>query len=166
MIFDIGGAKIEILNSPDDNMAPPVQNINNISLVFTITYKGQKLFFGGDYQFYIRPFTEIWGDYIKSDIMQVTHHGFHGGTKKLIELCNVHTYLMPSFEVDVFQKIDCKYDFNYLSWVRPETRDYYTGSTGHITLSLPHTPRPDGRKVLDDLLIKYEVSEDNIVHRF
>ena len=164
-IYDIGGARIEILNSPDDNMSPP-KAINDLSLVFTLTYCGQKIFFGGDYQFQSSPFTEVWGDYIKSDIMQAPHHGFHGGTKRLIELVDAATYLMPSFEDDTFLKICCKYDFNCLSWTRTRTEDYYTGSNGHVTLSLPHTPRADGRKRLDSLLRKYNFSEDNIIYRY
>ena len=171
VIYNIGGAEIEILNSPDDNLYPNVRNSNNVSLVFTFTYRGQKIFFGGDYQFHTAPwrgyrFTDVWGDYIKSDIMQVPHHGFHGGTKRLIEDCNAHTYLMPSFEDDTFEKICCKYDFNYLSWVRPETLDYYTGSTGNVTINIPHVPTKEGRERLDALLEKYGVTEDKIVHRF
>lgn len=165
MIFDIGGASVEILNSPDDNLTYP-RHINDISLVFILTYKGQRIFFGGDYQFYLRPFTEIWGDYLKCDIVQVPHHGFHGATKRLIELLDAPTYLMPSFEVDVFEKIGCRYDFNQMSWTRPETLDYYTGSCGHITLNLPHTPPKDGRERLAGLLEKYNVTEDSIKHRF
>ena len=171
VIYNIGGAEIEILNSPDDNLYPNVRNCNNISLAFTFTYKGQKIFFGGDYQFQAAPwrgyrFTDVWGDYIKSDIMQVPHHGFHGATKQLIEDCNAHTYFTPSFEADVFLNIGCKYDFNQLSWLRPETLDFYTGSTGNVTVELPYTPRKDGREKLGALLEKYAVTEDSIVHRY
>ena len=165
-IYDIGGARFEVLFSPDDTFVTPVTGFNQVSLTFKIVYLGQSILITGDSQYFTNKFTALWGKYLKSDILQVPHHGFHGGTNQLFRLAAAPTIFNPTFEDDCFGKIDMKYSFNYDSWFSQITRDYYTGSTGHVTVTLPHTPRENGRELLDKLLEKYEVRPENIQFEF
>ena len=62
-----------------------------------------------------------------------------------------------------------KYGCIFKSWYLPTTRAYFTGSRtdepigiNHVTLKLPFTPTDKDREALDELLVKYNVSEDNV----
>lgn len=173
-VYDVGDARIEFLGSPDENFTVPVGNINNISLVFRITLGGNTILITGDYQFYIGRFTERWGEYLRSDIHQISHHVFHGETCELIRLVSAPTNLLTSFEDDVFAKIGIRYDYFHLLLELPSTLEVYTGAPGgtepapehDVLLTLPHTPKAEGRAAIAELMKKYSVTRDSIKHRF
>ena len=168
--YDVGDAHIEILGSPDENFEPPVSNANNISLVFKMTLGGNTVFITGDYQFYVGTFTKKWGDYVRSDIHQLSHHAFHGETKELMRLVAAPTCVIPSFEDDVYKKIGTKYSYFHLMLEMEQTREVLVGShTGgdpdpacDIVLHLPHTPDPKGRERIAALVEKYGTTRDSI----
>ena len=173
-VYDVADAHIEILGSPDENLASPVGNINNLSLVFRMTLGGNTIMITGDYQFYTGRFTERWGEYLKSDIHQISHHVFHGSTCELIRLVGAPTNLLPSFEDDVFLKIGIRYDYFHLLLDLPTTLEVYTGAPCgtepapeyDVLLKLPHTPSAEGRTLIAERMEKYAVTRDSIKHRF
>ena len=168
-VFEVGGVRIEMLFGPDNNFYLPLKGSNPISLAFKMLIEGQTILWTGDSQFQGNNFTDIYGDYLKCDIIQVPHHGFHGSTMALFNLAGAHTYFNPTFEDDCFGRICMKYGCIYKSWYLPTTRAYFTGSRtdepigiNHVTLKLPFTPTDKDREALDELLVKYNVSEDNV----
>ena len=96
--FYYADAEIEILQTFEDLYPRSVANngydFNASSTLFSVTVGGQKIMFLGDVSDVgASRLTNMYGKTLKSDIMQVTHHGLNsGGTIK-----------------ELYQKIDAKY---------------------------------------------------------
>lgn len=159
-VYNVGSARIEMLGTPDDNENVPVKNFNFVSLVMRMTLEGQILLFCGDKQFQHSALVSLWGDYLKCDIMQIPHHGFHGGTMRLFDLADARVYFSPSFITDCFEKILVNYDFNLHMWFDLDPDDFITGSEGDVTIDIPYTPSPDRKLKLKNNLEKYKVKRE------
>jgi hypothetical protein len=159
-VYNVGVARIEMLGTPDDNENVPVKNFNFVSLVMRMTLEGQIILFCGDKQFQHSALVSLWGDYLKCDIMQIPHHGFHGGTMRLFDLADARVYFSPSFITDCFEKILVNYDFNLHMWFDLDPDDFITGSEGDVTIDIPYTPSPDRKLKLKNNLEKYKVKRE------
>ena len=98
----IGGAEIEVLYTHEDYITSArtladTRLWNNTSLIFRINIAGQALMFLGDAQVDSNTITSnMYGDYLKSDIVQVAHHGGEGGTAQIYTLINAATALFTT----------------------------------------------------------------------
>lgn len=98
----IGGAEIEVLYTHEDYITSfrtlaDTRLWNNTSLVFRINIAGQALMFLGDAQVDSNTITSnMYGDYLRSDIVQVAHHGGEGGTAQIYTLINAPTALFTT----------------------------------------------------------------------
>lgn len=149
-VYNFANAKLEILSSPDDCFAVPVFCFNDVSLVIKMTIENQTILWSGDANFEIAKLAQRWGNYLKSDILQIPHHGFAGGRKKEYALIDPSVCLLTGDE-EVYFALFCIY--------RPENsylinelnvKDWYMNGNGTYTLTLPYTPRANGRKLLFD----------------
>ncbi len=93
-VYNFCGAEAEILWTADMLFPHPALTANDLSAAFRFRFKGGKtaLFLGDCMHFSCRQIAHTYKDYLKSDILQVTHHGLIGGeldTYKLIdpEIC-------------------------------------------------------------------------------
>ena len=84
--FMLRDAQIETLYTQEDFYTPlrarrGCHYLNDTSLVMRITLGGQKIMMLADtHQIANTILSEMYGDYLKSDLVQVTHHGGDGGT--------------------------------------------------------------------------------------
>ncbi len=98
----IGGAQIEVLYTHEDYITSArtladTHLWNNTSLIFRINIAGQTLMFLGDSQVDSNTITaNMYGDYLKSDIVQVAHHGGEGGTAQIYSLIDAPTALFTT----------------------------------------------------------------------
>lgn len=85
--FWIGDAFIEILYTPE-NFAPAVfPTGNHTSIAFRVTINGKSAMILGDCESSLCEYmAEVYGSYLKSDMLQVTHHGVNGGSLALYKL--------------------------------------------------------------------------------
>ncbi len=150
-IYNIGGASMEILASPDDAFYSAIDNLNVISLVVKLRLAGQTILFPADSCFAGVKLKERWGRYLKSDILQVTHHGFPGGDIETYDLIAPETCIVPNREVIYFE-CNCIH--------RPENqhivydmgvRDLFIGGSGDVILQLPYRPRENGMQLLAEM---------------
>ena len=77
--YNIGDASIDVLASIDDTIHRS-PNINATSLVLRMELGGQVILWGADATFSEISLPEKYGDFLKSDILQIPHHGFQSGT--------------------------------------------------------------------------------------
>ncbi len=162
-IYKIGNATFEMLGTPDDNENVPVNNLNCISLVMRMTAEGQTALFYGDRLMQHSLLVSLWGKYLKSDIMQIPHHGFHGGTMRLYDLTDARVYLAPTFHINCYDDILPRYDFNLHCWFDLDPDDYITGSFGDVTIELPYTPKPERKLALQRYLTEFSVKREPTV---
>lgn len=80
--FWIGDAYLEIFYTQDDGYPTIPGTANETSLVFRVTLGGKTCMFLGDLDScaFMR---DVWGTAVKSDILQLAHHGYNGGDLEL-----------------------------------------------------------------------------------
>ena len=145
-VYNIGDARIEMLSSLDETVDYMKANINCTSLVFKMSLGGQTILWTGDSTFDEAKLTQRYGEYLKSDILQVPHHGFEGPSdpEKEVEgyaLTDAHTCMIPVSEMNAFTKIDTfrngpRYLYEFSNAV-----EIIVGEDNK-TLTLPYTPAP------------------------
>jgi len=138
-IFYIRNAKIEVLYTHEDLYPSSVMShgTNSCSVIYKVHIGGQSTLLLGDA-------TEVagdtllaqFGDYVKSDIMQLAHHGFGGGTVRLYERVDptfcIHTTAWASYF--------STYDYDHNKWCLEESENIklmVVSGFGTSTIKLP-----------------------------
>lgn len=157
-VYELGGAKMEILSSPDDTYNTPVQSFNTQSLVIKMTLAGQTILWTADCRMDLTALAERWGHYLKADILQAPHHLFSGGDKEAYALINPHTCFLP-VEEDLCYGSFSLYRKTYVDANRyllfdMNVQDFFPGGKGDVRIKLPYTPRPNGRILALDRIEK------------
>ena len=82
------GAEMEILYSPDNTYPSYYCSANDLSVAFRLHFEnGENALLLGDCMFRdCQQMARTYGDYLKSDCLQVSHHGLIGGDKELYKL--------------------------------------------------------------------------------
>ena len=149
--YVIGDAKCEILASMDDTIHNS-DNINSTSLVIRMELGGQIILWATDSSFEHARLPERYGEYLKSDILQVPHHGFgNGDHKKQIEgfeLIRPSVCLLPVSDYNAYVKM-CTYREGTSHLMNmPCVREIITGETQR-SITLPYTPSENARGEID-----------------
>ena len=77
--YKISDAELEILSSIDDTIHL-TDNLKSTSLIIKMMLGGQTILWTNDAAFSHARLTERYGEYLKSDILQIPHHGFQSGS--------------------------------------------------------------------------------------
>ena len=93
--FTYGNVAVEVLNTP---YSIPIDSGNNSSVCYMITINGKKLLITGDlpYEAAGKLMEERGADKLKADIVQMAHHGQHGGSFAFYSAVNPRYALWPS----------------------------------------------------------------------
>ena len=140
-VFHIGGMEIEMLFTYEDLEPSSLEYMNTTSLVFRVTCQDNTVLVLGDAS--NRSCTYLvhsYGDYLKSDIVQIAHHGYTGGTIPLYEAIDADVVLWPTGVMSVdgsYEKLMAR-DYNAKA-VELAKEVYIAGKIAH-TLPLPYTP--------------------------
>lgn len=160
-VYKFGDVQLEILSSPDDLCRYPA-DVNALSLITRLTVCGQSILFCADGLLDEVLLSQRYGAYLKSDILQVTHHGFNGGSEECYRLVDPSVCLVPSNErtylryMAYFNSYNRAliYDMNvqdFLIGGQPQVHLYAQQTADpNIVLTLPYTPRPNGRQLIMD----------------
>ncbi len=132
-------------------------NINATSLVFRMTLCGQTVLWGADASFSASKLPQKYKAFLKSDILQVPHHGFQSGDP--MAQIEAYQYIKPSvcfLPVSTFNA----YTVNVIH--RPSSRflmenmdvdEWITGDPTR-TITLPYTPpaykKTEHKRLLDE----------------
>lgn len=147
-VYRFSNAELEILSSPDDTFVTPVKHFNDLSLVIKMTLESQTILWCGDAYFEKAKLAQRWGEYLKSDILQIPHHGFNGGRKEEYSLINPTVCILPAkdeadFGMDNIYRSENRYLIYDLN-----VQDFFMGGSGEYTLELPYSPRANGKNLL------------------
>lgn len=99
MKFDMSGVIFEVLHTPDDDMPTTYNNMNDTSLVIKMTYEGSNVLWLGDMG--VLPgdsCIKMYGDYLKCDAVQVSHHGWGSASWEFFKLLNPSILLWNNSE--------------------------------------------------------------------
>jgi hypothetical protein len=142
-VLKVGGAEIEILFTFADSEPTVLTNFNATSVVLRFITQGNTVLVpgdatDGDCNYLARKY----GDYLKSDIVQITHHGYNG-TSSFYRAVDADVILWAGGarqfygEGDLYRIKDWEHNKVALSLAE---ECYIAGETGH-TLILPYTPK-------------------------
>ncbi|MBQ7376499.1 MAG: hypothetical protein IJW52_06410 [Clostridia bacterium] len=96
--FDFGGAQVEILYTVEDYL--PVEKfdyVNSTSLVIRVSIDEQSILFLADTTHLSgRIIENTFGSYLKSDMVQLAHHGMAPSNSSLYQLVQADVLLWPS----------------------------------------------------------------------
>lgn len=144
--YTVGDARLQFFTTIDDTIHCS-KNINATSLIFSMKLGGQTIMLTGDGSFSDSMLPERYGQELKSDILQVPHHGFGCGTAdgqiRGFRLIDPKVCLLP-VEKDLAYTSFTTYreGTNYL-FTQMDVQEMITGETER-TLTLPYTPDPAG----------------------
>ena len=142
--YVIGNAKMEVLASTDDACYDPC-NVNSLSLVLRLELEGQVILFCADSEMDHVFLAERYGEYLKCDILQVTHHGFNGGSLEAYKLADPVVCLVPVSEKLFYGTMGVHREENRALIYDLDVQEIITGSTGDHVLPLPYAPKSNGR---------------------
>ncbi|MDE5984903.1 MAG: hypothetical protein K2H13_06600 [Eubacterium sp.] len=95
--FNIKNIEVEVLATHEDLYPCDFENFNDTSTVIRINVNGKSIMFLGDTGDELSDFLiNVYGKNLKSDIVQVAHHGFNGAKKEVYELIDAVTVLWPT----------------------------------------------------------------------
>ena len=86
--YIFSGMEIEILWTGEDIYPYKADHYNDVSAAWRMKFDNGKSFFvlGDCFNYSCRKLVQTYGEYLKSDILQLTHHGLLGGDKELYQL--------------------------------------------------------------------------------
>lgn len=99
MKFNLSGVIFEVLHTPDDDMPCIYKNMNDTSLVIKMTYQDSVTLWLGDMG--VVPgdsCIEMYGDYLKCNAVQVSHHGWGSASWEFFKLLNPEVLLWNNSE--------------------------------------------------------------------
>lgn len=99
MKFDMSGVIFEVLHTPDDDMPTIYEMMNDTSLVIKMTYQKNSTIWLGDMG--VIPgdsCIEMYGDYLRCDAVQVSHHGWGSASWEFFKLLNPKILLWNNSE--------------------------------------------------------------------
>ncbi len=148
-IYTIADATIEIFYTHEDfvtmsRTVASTTNWNNSSIIFGFGIAGQKIMFLGDSQETPNNLTaNTFGSYLKSDFVQVAHHGGLGGTNAIYKAVDPAVALFTTTD-DIIPTYMEKFTANYYLVHDLNVIAYYNSHDRIHTWDLPHTPTASG----------------------
>lgn len=95
--LNFGSVSIEVLYTVEDILPRILPNVNDSSLVIRVNVDGQSLLLLADTCYDSAPIMcEMWGDYLKSDIVQMAHHGIWPAQPDIYHYIQGETVLFPA----------------------------------------------------------------------
>ena len=138
-IIDFGDATVEIIYTIEDIMPAPLPNINDSSLVIRAKMGGNSFMILTDTCYDSGPIMhDMWGEYLKSDMVQVAHHGQWPSVESIYHDIAAEVVIVPAklsrYKSDISDSRWKKQTTAFLSYAK----DLYTACDEPIMLELPY----------------------------
>ena len=139
-IYEFGSSSIEIIQTPEDFLPTAITDVNYSTMIVRFKVAGQTMIALGDaYDGATDILLANHGSYLKSDMVQLAHHGSWPGTVELYEKINAPIVLWPSCLSNAKTRYAAS-DHASLRKALSIAKDVYLAGDGTVTLTLPHTP--------------------------
>lgn len=152
--YNIGDSKIEVLACLDDTVNK-MEDTNSESIIFNMELGGQTILWTGDANFSDARLHEKYTDYLKSDILQVPHHGFGSGSFQAqiesYDYIKPSVCMLPVSDFNAYTEIDTYKEGSRHLMTSVGIDELITGDVT-TTITLPYTA-PSYKK--DELKRKY-----------
>ncbi len=147
-IFDFGKVTVEVVFTIDDIYPITLDYVNSASLVIRVTCEGQSIMMLADTtHFSGRILENMFTKHLKSDMVQLAHHGMWASNPSLYETIAANIVLWPNIEPVAKIWLEDRAIVTALS----TADDVYIAGTGIITLTLPHKIENNKETVINSL---------------
>jgi hypothetical protein len=148
-VIDFGGATVEILYTIEDLLPEPMLNVNNSSLVIRISMAGHKIMLLADTCYESGPLmTEMWGEHLRSDILQVAHHAQWPAEPELYHCIKAEVILIPAVREKLAEYLLIKEGTGTAKVFVGYAKDVYISGDAVEIIELPYTVRNNKHAVL------------------
>jgi len=139
-VFDFGnGVTVEVLFTVEDIVPDEMENPNNSSMVIRVNIEGQKVLMLADTAHKSNPMiVKMWGNTLKSDIVQMAHHGCWTPDDGIYELIGAKTVLVPSSYINAKGDLAHSIYGNINQKVYDLASDIYVSDATMRILDLPY----------------------------
>ena len=152
--FYLRDAEIEILYTLESYMPRKLDYFNTTSLVFTVTVGGQRFLITGDASEHACTIiSKMYGGYLKSDYVQIAHHGYEGGSssttgiQKLYALSEAPIVIWPVGEYN-YRTIVGERAYNLSLVNRETTKEIIIAGNRIFRVTLPYTYGTSGQDTI------------------
>jgi beta-lactamase superfamily II metal-dependent hydrolase len=142
MKLSMYGVDLEFLFTPEDIYPRTLRYFNNASSVFTVSANGTKFMVLGDICDQSSDIiSKRYGDYLKSDIVQVAHHGNIGATSELYDFIKPSVALWPTSQKLMEDLVNGEgnqrhFEVDYHLYKEMNIKEHYTNGEYTVTLTL------------------------------
>lgn len=138
-IIDFGDATMEILYTMEDLMPKELPNINDSSMAIRLKMGGSSFMILGDTCYTSGPILhKMWGSYLKSDMVQIAHHGQWPSVESIYHDIKAEIVIVPAklsrYKSDISDSEWKAQTTAFLSYAK----DLYTACDEPIMLELPY----------------------------
>ena len=135
-VYSFGSASAEILYTVEDVMPSKLDYVNSSSLVVRFNVAGQTILALADATHTVSTILQnSYGSYLKSDIVQLAHHGTYPGHASLYTKINAPTLLWPTNTANAKKQ----YSNDAVREALAKAKDVYLSKDTDVVLSLPYT---------------------------
>ena len=151
-VVDFGDASVEILYTIEDHMPDELRNINDSSMAMRVTMGGKTFMILADTGYYSGPILEeLWGDYLKSDILQVAHHGQWPSVESIYHKIVAEVAIIPAklsrYKDDIG---DQRWEAQTAAFLY-YAKDLYTACDAPILIELPYVVQNNKDETVADI---------------
>ena len=153
--YQIADARCEVLSSMDDTIHA-TSDMNATSLIIRMELAGQVILWAADASCSATNLAKKHGKYLKSDILQIPHHGF--GCGKYEAEIEAYELILPE---TCFMPVAHYHGIITFSTYKPGTRHVITMPTTkevivgdpQRTITLPYTPKKETKAELEKMIL-------------
>lgn len=134
--FFVRNLEFVVLCTHEDVYPVPFKDFNDSSASLMMHAEGSKVLFPGDSSIESdKVIVPRWGDYLKCDVVQVSHHGHTGTSPEFYRLADAECALFAVTEI----KYDEEYPRQESNRVAVEiAKEYHIASNGAVEIPLPY----------------------------
>ena len=133
--FYVGNLEFEVLCTHEDVWPASCADYNNSSTVLMMKTENTKVLFPGDASAESSKVLESrYENYLKCDILQLSHHGHHGTSAKFYEYAAAPVVLCPNTEI----KINEEDHIPANKVAKAFAEEFYISANGTVKLTLPY----------------------------
>jgi beta-lactamase superfamily II metal-dependent hydrolase len=160
-IIDFGDATVEVLYTIEDMMPQDMPDINNSSLANRMKLGGSSIMLLGDTCYVSGPILhDMWGEYLKSDIVQVAHHGAWPSKESIYHDIAAEVVIVPA------RLSRYKYDIVDSRWQKTTNailtyaKDLYVTCDEIVKIDLPYK-LVNNKDTMVNYIKNYVIKEDD-----
>ena len=147
-IYNFGSVSAEILYTVEDVMPSKLDYVNSSSLIVRFKIAGQTVLALADATHTVSTILQnTYGSYLKSDIVQLAHHGVYPGYASLYGKINAPVLLWPSNTANAKKM----YSDSAVKEALSRAKDVYLAKNIDVTLTLPYTVKNNKQEFLKSI---------------